>query len=318
LLSSDIAVRIAVKISPRPMPAIVNMDGELVPTSRARVSIFDRGFLAGDLVYEVVRTYGLAPFALPEHLGRLARSAARIGLDLPWGPGRLEREITRTIEASRGGDEPDPGAAPWNRGERSVRLVVTRGAAEEARAWGVDPGPRVMIAAAPLRGPPASAYREGVACLLVPARVPRADAQAKTGGHLAEALAAREALAAGAHEALFVDGAGRVTEGSSSNVFRVKAGRLETPPPSAGILAGVTRGLVLALAREAGLAAAERELSRAEFEEADEVFLTSTTREVLPVTLLGGRRVGAGSPGPVTARLHHLFREAAAKRAGPG
>src|SRR5512147_3026752 len=264
------------------MPAIANLDGALVSPAEARISIFDRGFLSGDLVYEVVRTYGLAPFELPRHLARLARSAARIALELPWGPERLAREIARTVDASRGGDPEEPEAAPWNRGERTVRIVVTRGAVEEARDWGVDPGPRVAMAATPLRGPPASAYRDGVACLVVPARVPRADPQAKTGGHLAEALAAREAAAGGFHEALFQDAGGRITEGSSSNVFRVKGGRLETPPPSAGILPGVTRGLVLAMAAEAGLPSEERELSREDLEAADEVFITSTSREVLP------------------------------------
>lgn len=300
------------------MPAIVDMDGELVPAAEARVSIFDRGFLAGDQVYEVLRTYGLAPFRLPEHLARLARSADRIGLDLPWGPERLAAEIARTIAASRGGDAEDPEAAPWNRGQRSVRVVVTRGAAAEARDLGVPPGPHVIVAAVPLRGPPAAAYRQGVACVTVPARVPRADPLAKTGGHLAEALAAREAEAAGVHEALFQDAAGRITEGSSSNVFRVKEGRVETPPVSAGILPGVTRALVLSLAREAGLPTSERELTRGDLEEADEIFLTSTTREVLPVTSLGDRRVGRGVPGPVAARLHALFRAAASPGAGPG
>lgn len=300
------------------MPAIVDMDGELVPAAEARLSIFDRGFLAGDQVYEVVRTYGLAPFRLPEHMARLERSAARIGLDLPWSPERIAAEIGRTIAASRGGDPDDPEAAPWNRGERSLRIVVTRGAPAEARAFGVAPGPHAMVAAVPLRGPPAAAYREGVACMTAPARVPRADPLAKTGGHLAEALAAREAEAAGAHEALFLDDAGRITEGASSNVFRVKDGRVETPPASSGILPGVTRGLVLSLAREAGLPAVERELTGADLAGADEIFITSTTREVLPVTLLGGRRVGGGVPGPVTARLHALFRAAATPRPGPG
>jgi branched-chain amino acid aminotransferase len=298
------------------MPAIVNMDGDLVPPAEARVSIFDRGFLAGDQVYEVLRTYGLAPFELPRHLERLSRSAARIGLDLPWERERLARQIERTIEASRGADPEDPEAAPWNRGERSVRVVATRGAAEEARAWGVDPAPRLAIAVAPLRGPAAAAYRQGVSCILVPARVPRADPQAKTGGHLAEALAARDAAAAGVHEALFQDG-GLVTEGASSNVFRVKGGRVETPP-AGGVLPGVTRALVLAIAREAGLPAVEREISVADLESADEIFITSTSREVLPVTFLGARRVGSGSPGPVTGRLHALFRDAASRGAGPG
>jgi len=298
------------------MPAIANLDGTLLPPAEARVSIFDRGFLAGDQVYEVVRTYRLVPFRLADHLARLGRSAERIGLPLPWDGARLERELLRTVEASRGGDPDDPAAAPWNRGERSVRVVVTRGAGEEARALGVDPGPRVILAALPLRGPPAAAYRDGVRCVLVHARVPRADPLAKTGGHLAEALAGIDARAAGAEEALFVDDRGRVTEGASSNLFLVKGGRLATPPLRAGILAGVTRGIVLDLAAGA-LPVEERELGPEELAAADELFLTSTSREVLPVTRLGDRPVGSGRVGAVATSLHRRYR-ALAGGAPPG
>lgn len=297
---------------------MVNLDGTLVPAAAAAISIFDRGFLSGDQVYEVVRTYGLAPFALPEHLARLRSSAGRIGLPLPWAPERLAAELLRTVEASRGGDAPDPAAAPWNQGERSVRVVVTRGAAEEAGEWGVVSGPRVILAATPLRGPPEAAYRHGVACILVHARVARSDPGAKTGGHLAEALAARDAAAAAAHEALLLDAAGQVTEGASSNLFLVAGGALATPPLAAGVLPGVTRGLVLALARQAGLPVAERSLGPAEIRAADELFLTSTSREILPVTRLDGAPVGPGRPGPITGRLHTLFRAQATGRAGPG
>lgn len=297
---------------------MVNLDGAIVPAAQAAVSVFDRGFLSGDQVYEVVRTYGLAPFALAQHLARLRHSAGRIGLPLPWTPERLAAELLRTVEASRGGDPPDPLAAPWNRGERSVRLVVTRGAAEEARGWGVAPGPRVLLAATPLRGPPQAAYQDGVACILVHARVARSDPGAKTGGHLAEALATRDAAAAAAHEALLLDAAGQVTEGASSNLFLVAGGGVATPPLAAGILPGVTRGLVLALAREAGLPVAERPLGPADLRDAEELFLTSTSREILPVTRLDGAPVGPGTPGPVTARLHALFRQQATGQAGPG
>jgi branched-chain amino acid aminotransferase len=299
------------------MPAIANLDGTLLPPAEARVSIFDRGFLAGDQVYEVVRTYRLVPFELPAHLARLARSAERIGLALPWEPARLAREVARTVEASRGGDAEDPLAAPWNRGQRSVRVVVTRGAGEEALSLGVDPSPHVILAAVPLRAPPAAAYREGVRCILVQARVPRADPLAKTGGHLAEALAGLDARAAGAEEAIFVDDRGRVTEGASSNLFLVKGGRLATPPLRAGILAGVTRGLVLRLAAGA-VPVEERELAPADLEAADELFLTSTSREVLPVTRLGSGSVGDGKVGPVATRLHRLYRAVAGGAGGDG
>jgi branched-chain amino acid aminotransferase len=293
------------------VPTVVNLDGDLVAPARAKVSVFDRGFLYGDSVYEVIRTYGGRPFEEEAHLARLRRSAGRIGLAPKWDSDRTAREIARTLEASRGGDAPDPAAAPWNVGERYVRVVMTRGAGE----IGLDPAlavdPVALVVVQPLAGPPASAYREGVGAAIVGVRRAAPDAidpSAKTGAHLPNVLAVREARAAGAHEALLLDAGGFVTEGSSSNVFAVVRGAVRTPPLAAGILEGVTRGVVLRLARAMGLAAEEAPLRAEDLEGADEVFITSTVREIVPVTRLGPRAVGAGRPGPVTRRLHGAFR----------
>jgi branched-chain amino acid aminotransferase len=299
------------------MTAAVSIDGVLVPAGEARVPVFDRGFLYGDSVYEVVRTYDLEPFELGAHLARLAASAERIFLPLPWSGRRLEQEIRRVVDASRGGDEAEPAAAPWNRGERSVRVVVTRGSGE----MGLDPAlatrPLVAVLALPLRGPPLAAYREGVSAW--PFGGPGAplrggDPGAKTGEHLFHVLAMREARAHEGHEALLVDREGCVTEGASSNVFTVRGGALETPPLQAGILAGVTRARVIALARELGIPVREVTLPPAALHDADEAFLTSTVREILPLVRVGDRPVGSGTPGPVTARIHATFRY----RAGGG
>jgi branched-chain amino acid aminotransferase len=137
---------------------------------------------------------------------------------------------------------------------------------------------------------------------------PATDPAAKTGGRLRSVLAVRAARAQGAHEAIWVDSAGLVTEGASSNVFCVRRGRVETPPLAVGLLAGVTRAAVLGVARAAGVEVAEVPLRPPDLESADEIFLTSTARELLPVARLGDRAVGAGAPGPVHARLHALFR----------
>jgi len=278
-----------------------------VPPAEAKVSVFDRGFLYGDSVYEVVRTYGLVPFEVEPHLRRLGGSARRTGIEVPWDEARLEAEVARTVQASRGGDAPSPGAAPWNVGERQARIVVTRGAGE----MGLDPslaaGPTVVVMVLPLQGPPHAAYEAGVAVWPVGDR--RAgDPSAKTGEHLFQVMAVGEARAHGAHEALLVDRAGNVTEGASSNVFAVRGGALVTPPLAARILEGVTRALVLVLAREAGLEIRERPLSLRALEEADEAFITSTVREVLPVVRVAERTVGEGRPGPVTRLLHAAFR----------
>jgi branched-chain amino acid aminotransferase len=303
------------------MPTVVNLDGVLLPPGQAKVSIFDRGFLYGDSVYEVIRTYGIRPFEEEAHLARLRHSADRIGLAPKWDAERTAAEIARTLEAAQGGDAPDPAAAPWNMGERYVRVVMTRGAGEIGLdpALAVDPVALVLVQS--LSGPPASAYRDGVAAAIVGVRraSPAAiDPSAKTGAHLPNVLAVREARAAGAHEALLLDGAGYVTEGSSSNVFVVSGGAVRTPPLGAGILEGVTRGVVLRLARGAGVPSEEVPLRPEDLEGADEVFITSTVREIVPVTRLGSHPVGAGRPGPVTRRLHAAFRALAGGPASVG
>jgi len=300
---------------------IVSIDGILVPAGEARVSVFDRGFLFGDSVYEVVRTYDLALFEMGLHLARLASSAGRIGLRLPWMADRFDREVRRVVEAARDIATPDPAAAPWNLGECTVRIVVTRGSGEP----GLDPGlavePTVVLIAVPLRGPPLDAYRKGISAWPFggPGAPPRGgDPAAKTGEHLFQVLAVREARDHGAQEALVLDGAGNVTEGASSNVFAVRDGALETPPLGAGILAGVTRAVVLEIAGRLGVTARERPLPLAGLESADEAFITSTVREVLPVVRVGQRSIGPAVPGPVTRRIHAAFREAAGGGHNPG
>ena len=286
------------------MPTAVNLDGRLVPPGEARISVFDRGFLQGESVYEVLRTYGGRAYEEERHLARLASSAARVGLDLPWDAARLATEVGRTLAASRGEDPPAPGAAPWNAGERSVRIVMTRGGGEAVPAV----APAAVIIAEPIHAPPLAAYLEGVRLEVVEVDRSGVDASAKTGNRLSHALALRAARAAGAHEALFADARGQVTEGASSNLFCVRGGQLCTPPLAAGILEGVTRGAVLALARAEGLPVEEAPLSVADLRGADELFITSTAREILPVARLGDRPVGAGRPGPLTGRLHRAFR----------
>jgi branched-chain amino acid aminotransferase len=198
-------------------------------------------------------------------------------------------------------------------------VVMTRGAGE----IGLDPAlavdPRAIVIAQPLHAPPARAWAEGVSAAIVGVRraSPAAvDPSAKTGAHLPNVLALKEARTAGAHEALLLDDRGFVTEGASSNVFAVSGGRLRTPPLAAGILEGVTRGLVLRIARGEGVPLEETALRPEDLEGADEVFITSTMREILPVVRLGATTVGAGRPGPVTEHLHRAFRRLAGGAVG--
>ncbi len=302
------------------MIPVVNLNGVIVPPDQAKVSVFDRGFLYGDSVYEVVRTYGRRPFELDAHLLRLGRSAQRLAFRLPWSEERVRAEIARTLAATPEQGAEDPDAAPWNAGELSLRVMMTRGAGE----LGLDPAlavdPVALVISSPLRGPPRQAYRDGVACRIVGVRhdAPEAaDTTAKTGAHLSNVLAVGEARRGGAHEALLLDRDGLVTEGASSNVFAVRGGEIYTPPLAVGILEGVTRGIVIALARSSGVAVHEVPLRSQALAAADELFITSTAREILPVTALDGGAVGSGRVGDLTTRLRHLFRGLADREAGP-
>jgi branched-chain amino acid aminotransferase len=275
----------------------VMIDGELRAPGAQLVSVFDRGFLYGDSVFETLRTYGGQPFGLTEHVERLARSAALVFIELPVPRTTLEAEVRAAVAA---GQNP----------ESYVRLMVTRGQG----ALGLDPGlaerPTRVIIVQPLVPPPERYYSDGVAAITY--RTQRqTDATsavgAKVGNYLVSVLAMREASRVGAVEALIVDARGLVLEGGTSNVFLVKDGRLVTPDVSAGILAGITRAHVLEVAQALGVPIELRSPSVSEAQAADELFISSSIRELMPVVRLDDRRIGDGKPGPVFARLRAAF-----------
>jgi branched-chain amino acid aminotransferase len=288
----------------------VNINGRITGRAGARISVFDRGFLYGDSVYEVLRTYGGAPFALREHLARLRRSGRILGMRIPQDGAWMARELVRTLRAAR------------NR-ESYVRVIVTRGAGPV----GLDPAlaedPLTIFIAQELHPPPAELYERGARVELV--HVSRAaegslDPAAKSGNYLQSVLALREARARGAYEAIMLNRRGRLCEGSTSNLFVVQGRRLVTPPLSAGILEGITRRHVMRIARRAGLSVEERDLAPADLRFIDEAFITSSIREIMPVTRVGHHpggifTVGDGRPGPVTCRLRDVFREHAQRAA---
>jgi branched-chain amino acid aminotransferase len=284
------------------MDTIVSIDGHLVPPEEAVVSVFDRGFLYGDSVYEVIRTYRGEPFELGAHLERLEGSAHRIALTLPWPRARFAEVVEATLEAS--------GHREAER-ESYLRLVVTRGSGE----IGLDPSlaraPKVILIVRPLVQPPAEAYREGVRVALVGPRGGlrrHVDPSAKTGNYLPNVLATAAARERGAYEAVLVDEHDHLTEGSSSNLFLVLGDEVCTPPLDAGILEGVTRRVVMAAAQEAGIGVREVRLTTADLARAEEAFLTSTVREVVPITSVEDRPVGDGRVGDRTREVQAAFR----------
>jgi branched-chain amino acid aminotransferase len=286
------------------MATTVMIDGRIVSPEQAVVSVFDRGFLYGDSVFESWRTYGGVPFALGDHLTRLERSAARVLIALPVSLASLREEILSAV-ASHGS------------AESYVRLTLTRGV---GRALGLDPElaerPLRVVFVSTLSPPPAELYERGIAAITYRAERPSdapAVADAKIGNYLLAVLAMRAARAQGAAEALLEDASGHILEGSTSNVFAVIAGKLVTAPETAAILPGITRAHALALASELGLAIELYSPLKSELLRADEVFISSSIRELVPVVSIDGQRVGPGEPGPITRELLRRFREAAAR-----
>lgn len=265
---------------------LASINGRIVAGADATVPVTDRGFLYGDSIFETFRTYDRKPHALDRHLARLRRSADAVEIQLPLDEASFRDEIAELIAKS---DD-----------ERRIRLVVTRGDAVGLH----DDGSRRVILSFPFQPHPTDRYDVGVACRTVQGA--RGMASAKAGSYILSVLATREAHAAGGHEAILMDGE-LVREGATSNVFIVDAeGRLRTS--AAGVLPGVTRGIVLELAREAGIEVDEGKVDRDALSAAREVFLTSATREVMPVSKVDDREV-SGTPGPLTKRLLAAYRQ---------
>ena len=281
------------------MGILVSINRVITPPAEAKVSVFDRGFLYGDSVFETVRTYAARPFQLKAHLVRLGRSATPIGLSFPYDVETIAGEVRRVIEAA---------VNP----ESVVRIIVTRGEGTVALLPSPDLKPNLIVIVRPHQDFTDDVYEKGVELAVVATRRNARlalDPNIKSGNYLNNVLALREAAAAGAFEAVMLNPEGLVTEGTTSNVFMVKDGKLATPHERAGLLRGITRELVLYLAREQGIPLAERDISETELRGAVEIFVTSTLKEVLPVTRLNGKPVSNGAVGPVTRKLQEAFRE---------
>lgn len=271
---------------------VVYLNGEFMPLDQARISPLDRGFIFGDGVYEVIPVYSGKPFRLLEHLERMQRSMDRIGLVNPYSIERWTGLVAQMIERT---PHPDQG----------VYLQVTRGVAPRDHAFPADATPTVFMMSNPMRRPPAAWLEQGAAAVsAIDDRWLNCDI--KSTALLGNVLARQKSAAAGAAETiLFRDGL--LTEASSSNVLIVKDGVIATPPAGTMMLAGTTLEVVLELAARHRMPLERRAVSEAEVRDADEIWLTSASKEVLPVTLLDGRPVGTGRPGPVWKRMHAAF-----------
>jgi len=271
----------------------VYLNGVYLPLEEARVPVLDRGFLFADGVYEVIPVYHGRPFRLLEHMERLDTSLEAIRMDNPLPPSLWEEIFARLTAAAPEQDQ-------------TIYLQVTRGVDQTRNHLlprGIAPTVLVMAWPAKLRDP--AIPEKGVAAIVLDDnRWHRCDI--KSTALLANVLLRQQAEDAGAAEALLIRD-GLVTEGSSTNVFAVQDGEILTPPRGDLLLRGVTRDLILELARGAGIPCAERHITRDELETADEIWISSSSREVQPVTLLDGRPVGDGLPGDAWRSMDALF-----------
>jgi branched-chain amino acid aminotransferase len=291
------------------MVARVNINGRIVDGKDAVVSVFDHGFLYGEGVYEVLRTYHGEPFLLDRHLRRLRRSGRAIAIEPPLSDEAFRDRIRETMAALSAA-----GPAP---AEYYIRLILTRGVGDLGYDPTTCPSPTVIVMVKPLGGPPPWYFDQGIKLAIVSVVRNHPDTVnplIKSNNLLNNALAMQEALRKGAVEGVMKNYRGEIAECSQSNIFVVKDGRVRTPPLDAGLLAGITREFLIEIAPTAGVPIEERTIHETDLFEADEVFITGTTFEVTPVVEVDGRVIGDGRPGPVARTLLEVYRREALAR----
>jgi len=294
----------------------VNVNGVLTDAAHATISVFDHGFLFGEGVYEVCRTYNGEPFLFDRHMQRMRASAAMIALDVPCSDDEFLRRSHETMAAAGLGRQPDGSVR-----DAYVRILLTRGIGELTYDPAATPVPSVVVIVKPNVQVPASQHANGVPIMFVD--IVRNHPQSvspliKSNNLLNNALGMQQALKRGGVEGVFRNYRGEIAECAQSNLFIVSGGVVRTPGLEAGLLAGITRGFVLEIAAGLGYRAEETVLRDADLFGADEAFLTSTTKEIVPVVRVDDRPVGTGRPGPITqALLAEYRRKAEAMTAAP-
>jgi branched-chain amino acid aminotransferase len=276
---------------------LINLNGDLVARTEAKVSVYDHGLLYGDGIFEGIRIYSGKVFRLHEHIERLYESAKHLLLEIPWPAQQMTEEVLRTVAANKKHDG-------------YIRLVVTRGVG----SLGIDPNrcerPQIIIIVDDISLYPAKMYEEGmeiVTSSYIRCHPNTISPRVKSLNYLNNILAKIEAIRAGCPEALMLNHLGEVAECTADNIFLVKHGILRTPPITAGILEGITRDAVIELAHAAGITVQEIALTRHDVYAADELFLTGTGAEVVPVVKVDARVIGQGKPGPITRQLRERY-----------
>jgi D-alanine transaminase len=272
--------------------SIVFLNGEFMPLADAKVPVLDRGFIFGDGIYEVIPAYGKRLFRLDEHLDRLNNSLDATRIPNPYPESEWKKTLSQLVMKNDAEDQ-------------SIYLQVTRGVAKRDHAFPEHVTPTVFLMSSPLAVTSEESFNQGVAAItLDDIRWQYCNIKAIT--LLANILLRQTAIDEGAQEAILVRG-GEVTEGSASNIFIVIDGVIKTPPKSSRLLPGITRDLIVELAHKNNLQCIEANFSRTELEAADEIWLTSSMKEVMPILRLNDEPVADGKPGPTTRKMFEIF-----------
>lgn len=288
------------------MAATVNVNGRVSDQEHAVISVFDHGFLYGEGVYETLRTYNGEPFLFDRHMRRLRKSAGMLALQVPLEDPQIDARFRETMRTAGLGDSPDR--------EAYIRILVTRGVGELTYDPAATPIPSVVVIVKPNVAPPRDVFERGVRVSLVPIvrnHPGSVNPLIKSNNLLNNALAMQDAFKRGGFEGVMRNYKGELAECTQSNLFIVKNSAALTPPIDAGLLPGITREFLFEVGRDAGIDVREAVLKDDDLFGAEESFLTSTTREVVPIVRVDDRTIGSGKPGPVTQALLQGFRRKA-------
>lgn len=281
------------------MRGAVYVNGRITPAHEAVVPVYDHGFVYGEGVYETMRTYNRVPFLYDRHVRRLRQSASHLDLDVPFDDATLAQWMRDTVDAAVKADGAD--SSEWY-----IRVLLTRGVGELSYDVKATPTPSLVIIVKPNEEPPARMSTDGIRISLVdilrnhPGSV---NPIIKSNNLLNNALAMQAAYRRGAEEGLMCNYRGELSECSQSNFFMVRGGVALTPRSAAGLLEGVTRAFLFEVGQDVGVPVRDEVLFPKDLESADEAFITSTTRELSPVTRIDDRIIGSGTPGPITMKL---------------
>jgi branched-chain amino acid aminotransferase len=280
----------------------VYVNGTIRPAGEAVVPVYDHGFLYGEGVYETLRTYNRVPFLYEKHMRRLRASSERLQLEVPFTDEQLSGWIDETV------------AAAGEMVESYIRILLTRGVGELNYDPKSTPKPSLVIIVKPLEEPPARVFNEGIRISLVPIlrnHPGSVNPLIKSNNLLNNALAMQEAYRRGSEEGLMCNYRGELSECSQANFFMVRDGVALTPKSQAGLLEGITRAFLFEVGQDVGIEVRDETLFPKDLETADEAFITSTTRELSPVTRIDDRALGTGRPGAVTMKLLEGYRRRA-------